>query len=230
METATASGQTVLLGISGQSGVLKSTAAAATAVAEALTDSSYDGVYLNITPSAENGDALAAFVQALRAAVPEKKLYVAASAPARREAIPDYQALGKAADRIVLQVSGHEDTDGAVPVYAMEPLETVYYALSALNDQIPGEKLALLLTTEGRGRKGTGKPTAFSGDTVAALEAKGRTYYSDRYACAYLETKDTVVWYLNEKALEARQQLLRCFGVSSCCLSTPNGTLQAQES
>ena len=161
METATASGQTVLLGISDQSGVLKSTAAAATAVAEALTDSSYDGVYLNITPSAENGDALAAFVQALRAAVPEKKLYVAASAPARREAIPDYQALGKAADRIVLQVSGHEDTDGAVPVYAMEPLETVYYALSALNDQIPGEKLALLLTAEGHGRKGTGKPTAF---------------------------------------------------------------------
>lgn len=95
METATASGQTVLLGISGQSGVLKSTAAAATAVAEALTDSSYDGVYLNITPSAENGNALAAFVQALRAAVPEKKLYVAASAPARREAIPDYQALGR---------------------------------------------------------------------------------------------------------------------------------------
>ena len=229
METATASGQTVLLGISGQSGVLKSTAAA-TAVAEALTDSSYDGVYLNITPSAENGDALAAFVQALRAAVPKKKLYVAASAPARREAIPDYQALGKAADRIVLQVSGHEDTDGAVPVYAMEPLETVYYALSTLNDQIPGEKLALLLTAEGRGRKGTGNPTAFSGDAVAALEAQGRTYYSDRYACAYLETKDTVVWYLNEKALETRQQLLRCFGVSSCCLSTPNGTLHAQES
>ena len=71
METATASGQTVLLGISGQSGVLKSTAVA-TAVAEALTDSSYDGVYLNITPSAENGDALAAS-QALRAA--GEKLY-----------------------------------------------------------------------------------------------------------------------------------------------------------
>ena len=76
----------------------------------------------------------------------------------------------------------------------MEPLETVYYALSALNDQIPGEKLALLLTAEGHGRKGTGKPTAFNGDTVAPLEAKGRTYYSDRYACAYLETKDTVGW------------------------------------
>ena len=229
-ETAKVSGQTVLLGISGQSGVLKSTTAAATAVAEALTDSNYDGVYLSITPSAENSDALAAFVQALRAAVPEKKLYVAASAPSRGEMTPDYQALGKAADRIVLQVAGYVDTDSAVPVYAMEPLETVYYALSALNDQIPGEKLALLLTAEGRGRKSTGKPAAFNGDAVAALEAQGHAYYSDRYACAYLETKDTVVWYLNEKTLEARQQLLRCFGVSSYCLTTPNGTLQAQES
>ena len=212
-----------------QTGVLKSTAAAATAVAEALTDSSYDGVYLNITPSAENGDALAAFVQALRAAVPEKKLYVAASAPARREAIPDYQALGKAADRIVLQVSGHEDTDGAVPVYAMEPLETVYYALSALNDQIPGEKLALLLTAEGHGRKGTGKPTAFSGDAVAALEVQGRAYYSDRYACAYVEAGDTTAWYLDGRALDARRQLLNCFGVNSLCLSTLNGTLNPTE-
>ena len=28
----------------------------------------------------------------------------------------------------------------------------------------------------------------------------------------------------------SEEELLRCFGVSSCCLSTPNGTLQAQES
>lgn len=102
METATASGQTVLLGISGQSGVLKSTAAAATAVAEALTDSSYDGVYLNITPSAENGDALAAFVQGAPGRCAGEKAVCGGKRPGRREAIPDYQALGKAADRIVL--------------------------------------------------------------------------------------------------------------------------------
>ena len=82
--------------------------------------------------------------------------------------------------------------------------DSVYYALSALNDQIPGEKLALLLTAEGHGRKGTGKPTAFSGDTVAALEAQGRTYYSDRYACAYLETKDTVCLLYTSSAVWRR--------------------------
>ena len=60
--------------------------------------------------------------------------------------------------------------------------------------------------------------------------ARYETFSDPESACAYLETKDTVVWYLNEKALETRQQLLRCFGVSSCCLSTPNGTLHAQES
>ena len=111
----------------------------------------------------------------------------------------------------------------------MEPLETVYYALSTLNDQIPGEKLALLLTAEGCGRKGTGKPTAFNGDAVAALEAKGRTYYSDRYACAYVEAGDTTAWYLDGRALDARRQLLNCFGVNSLCLSTLNGTLNPAE-
>ena len=52
-----------------------------------------------------------------------------------------------------------------------------------------------------------------------------------RIALAYycLDEEGPALRYF-EKALEARQQLLRCFGVSSCCLSTPNGTLQAQES
>ena len=141
--------------------------------------------------------------------------------------MPDYQALGKAADRIILQVAGYENTDNTVPVYAMEPLENIYYALSVLNDQIPGEKLALLLTAEGRGRsEKEKKAVSFNGDAVSALEAQSRVYYSDRYACAYIEAKETVVWYLSGKALEARQQLLGCFGVSSYCLTTPNGALR----
>lgn len=227
METAKAAGQTVLLGISGQSSVLKSTAAAAAAVAKVMTDSDYDGVYLNITQSAENSDALASLTQALQSAMPDKKLYAAVSSPVRGTAVPDYQALGKAADRIILQVAGYENTDNTVPVYAMEPLENIYYALSVLNDQIPGEKLALLLTAEGRGRsEKEKKAVSFNGDAVSALEAQSRVYYSDRYACAYIEAKETVVWYLSGKALEARQQLLGCFGVSSYCLTTPNGALR----
>ena len=110
------------------------------------------------------------------------------------------------------------------------PLENICYALSVLNDQVFAGKLSLLLTASGQARKSGGRFSGIDETALNALLQKGTAYYSDRYACAYLETKDTVVWYLNEKALEARQQLLRCFGVSSCCLSTPNGTLQAQES
>ena len=112
----------------------------------------------------------------------------------------------------------------------MEPLENICYALSVLNDQVFAGKLSLLLTASGQARKSGGRFSGIDETALNALLQKGTAYYSDRYACAYLETKDTVVWYLNEKALEARQQLLRCFGVSSCCLSTPNGTLPAQES
>ncbi len=182
METATASGQTVLLGISGQSGVLTSTAAAATAVAEALTDSSYDGVYLNITRPLKMATP---WLPSYRRSGPlsGEKAVCGGKRPGPQGSNSDYQALGKAADRIVLQVSGHEDTDGAVPVYAMEPLETVYYALSTLNDQIPVRSSPCF---DGGGLRPEGyrKTTAFNGDAVAALEAKGRTYYSDRYACA----------------------------------------------
>ena len=230
MEKAKAAGQTVLLGISGQSSALKSAALAAVAVAKTMTGSDYDGIYLNITRPTEIRGALGSFAQSFRAARPELKLYAAVDAPLRGGSTPDYQALGEAADRVVLRVSGYEDTTGAVPVYAMEPLENVYYALSALNDQIPGEKLALLLTAEGRGRsEKEKKAVSLNGDAVAALEAKGRVSYSDRYACAYLETKDTVAWYLNAKALEARLRLLRCFGASACCFTSPNGTLRPLE-
>ena len=50
------------------------------------------------------------------------------------------------------------------------------------------------------------------------------TYYSNRYACAYLnstsvDNKSLVVWYLNGQALAERMQLLRCFGVDQVCLS-----------
>ena len=227
-EAGNAAGQTVLLGISGQASALKNAAKAAAAIRDAVAGSGFGGVYLSIAQSADPAE-LAAFVQTLRAVLPEQALYVEVNAPVRGKTAPDYTALSKAADRIVLRVSAYENTDGAVPVYAMEPPEAVYYALSVLNSQVPGEKLSLLLTAEGRERKGTGKTAILSGEDVAALEPLGQVYFSDRYACAYLETKDTVAWYLNARALETRRQLLHCFGVTSCCFTTPNGTLPAPE-
>ena len=168
---------------------------------------------------------LTQLAQALRAAMPEKKLYVAADAPVSGQTAPDYTALGQAADELVLRVAAYTDTAAEVPVYAMEPLEHICYALGVLTDQVPAGKLSLLLTAAGQAKKSGGKFTAADAKILETLTGQGTAYYSDRYACAYVETKDTVAWYLDGRALTARRQLLNCFGVSSLCVSTLNGTL-----
>lgn len=142
---------------------------------------------------------------------------------------PDYAALSKTADRLVLRVSAYTDTESAVPVCAMEPLENICYALSVLNDQVFAGKLSLLLTASGQARKSGGRFSGIDETALNALLQKGTAYYSDRYACAYVEAGDTTAWYLDGRALDARRQLLNCFGVNSLCLSTLNGTLNPTE-
>ena len=223
---AQTAGKAVLLGVSGQAFVLKNGAAAAQALAQEVTDGGYDGLYLNISLQEwADGTRLAQMAQAVRAAMPDKKLYVAADAPASGQTAPDYTALGKAADKIVLRVAAYIDTKTEAPVYAMEPLEHICYALGILKDQIPTGKLSLLVTAEGQAKKGSGKFAAVDTKSLGDLTRQGTAYYSDRYACAYVETKDTVAWYLDGRALNARRQLLNCFGVNSLCVSTLNGTL-----
>lgn len=111
-------------------------------LAQAVTEGGYDGLYLDIGQPRPmtNGHALGALVQRLRTAMPDKRLYVAADAPARGQTVPDYTALGKAADRLVLRLPAYTDSEAAVPVYAMEPPETVYYALSILTRQLSSRK------------------------------------------------------------------------------------------
>ena len=106
----------------------------------------------------------------------------------------------------------------------MEPPETVYYALSILTRQLSAEKLSLRLTAEGRCLEGN-KSYAPTADTRTAVLAQGSTHYSDRYACAYAQSGKLTLWYLNGRSLTERQQLLRCFGADSVCLSTGSGTL-----
>ena len=219
---AQAAGKAVLLGVSGQAFVLKNGAA----VAQAVSDGGYDGLYLNISQQEwADGTRLAQLAQAVRAAMPDKKLYVAVDAPASGQTAPDYTALGKTVDKIVLRVAAYTDTKTEVPVYAMEPLEHICYALGTLKDQLPAGKLSLLVTAEGQAKKSNGKFAAVDAKSLEDLTRQGTAYYSDRYACAYVETKDTVAWYLDGRALNARRQLLNCFGVNSLCVSTLNGTL-----
>ena len=99
------------------------------------------------------------------------------------------------------------------------------WRLGILKDQIPTGKLSLLVTAKGQAKKGSGKFAAVDAASLEELTRQGTAYYSDRYACAYVETKDAVAWYLDGRALNARRQLLNCFGVNALCVSTLNGTL-----
>lgn len=218
-------GKAVLLGVTGQSGTLSADTKSVARLAQAVTEGGYDGLYLDIgQPANDNGHALGALVQRLRTAMPDKRLYVAVDAPARGQTVPDYTEVGKAADRLVLRLPAYTDSEAAVPVHAMEPPETVYYALSILTRQLSAEKLSLRLTVEGRCLEGN-KSYAPTADTRTAVLAQGSTHYSDRYACAYTQSGKLTLWYLNGRSLTERQQLLRCFGADSVCLSTGSGTL-----
>ena len=222
----------VLLGVSGQASALEAGTSAAEPLLQALEDSGADGLYLDITQR-QWTDAvhLTQLAEALHRAAPEKKLYVEADAPVRGELDPDYAGLAAAADRIVLRVPAVTDSAAAVPVCAMEPLENICYALSVLNDEVPAQKLSLLLTAAGQAwNAGSRRFSTVTGDTLEAMLEEGTTYYSDRYACAYAETENGVVWYLDGRGLAARRQLLNCFGVNALCVSTPEGMLTLAES
>ena len=120
----------------------------------------------------------------------------------------------------MLRLPAYTDSEAAVPVYAMEPPETVYYALSILTRQVSAEKLSLRLTVEGRCLEGN-KSYAPTADTRTAVLAQASTHYSDRYACAYLTSGsgDTAVWYLNGEAALERARMAAFFGVDQLCLS-----------
>ena len=86
--------------------------------------------------------------------------------------------------------------------------------------------LPLLLTTAGsQWKNGKRVSNADSGEIAELLadEKNTESYYSSRYACAYLAQKmqgNTVtVWYLDRQAAEARRQMCAFFGVDQICLS-----------
>ena len=93
------------------------------------------------------------------------------------------------------------------------------------------EKLSLLLTTANRVWTGGRNGELLSSRETAALLEKSQIdgYYSDRYACAYLsgslDRQELVVWYLDERSVAERAELLHCFGVDQICFSQLNGLL-----
>ena len=226
---ARAAGAKALLHVTGgSSALLGKPVEIAEALAQAAAD--YDGVYLDLPQLADNRrTALTETVAALGEKLGEKLLYVTAEAPAwqgKTYSAYDYAALAASADRLVLRVAPYQKTADGFTVAPLEPMEEVYYALAELKGTVPAGKLSLLLTTAGsQWKNGKRVSNADSGEIAELLadEQNTESYYSSRYACAYLAQKmqgNTVtVWYLDRQAAEARRQMCAFFGVDQICLS-----------
>ena len=231
LEAVHAAGAKALLHVTASGSVLSHSAAQlAAAVADAAADGGYDGVYLDIPVSGEKQEAaLTALAQALDGALGERSLYVAADAPAWGEGTSgalDYEALGRAADCLVVRVQAYEkEADGFVSA-PLEPLEEVYYALSRLRTKVDKSRLCLLLTTTASAWEG-GRERTMDGaevETLLADHAHTQSYYAQRYACAYLVQQTSgswplTVWYLDEQSVRERTRMCAFLGVDRVCLS-----------
>ena len=221
------SGATELLRVSGGSSALSGTAAStAAALADAVEQGGYDGVLLDLSNLRDDQKTqLTKLVQQTAAKLGDKLLYVMADAPDNEDGSTgayDLAALGSAADKLVLRVDAYEKTAEELTVAPLEPLEEFYSVLAQLNGVVAAEKLSVCISTRGVcwvGEKRSGTMDAQQIREVA--EDGAECYYSNRYEAAYLTWekggKQAVVWYLDSRALEAREQMLRLFGVGQVC-------------
>ena len=227
LEAAASAGAAPLLRVTGTDTALRGDPSqTAEMLAAAVEDSGCQGLFLDLAElSASRRESFTGLVEELRDQLGDQLLYVVVEAPAWQGTAYtgyDYAALAEAADRLVVRVAAYENTEGAIPVAPLEPLEEVYYALAELRDQVDGGKLCLLLTTTGSGWSNGRHTGALTAEEIEELLDSPRTqdYYSDRYACAYLTADDgrTVVWYLNGAAALERIRMAALFGVGQICL------------
>lgn len=235
VQSVTVTGARALFHVEYDAEALPEAAQAESAAAQLLSaaaDAGCRGVLLDCADSdAAHKAAYTALAQALKGAMEEGwVLYVTAQAPVWQGESPqgyDYAALGKSADRLVVQVGAYEEMVGGFPTTPPEPLEEVYYALCKLTEQVSPEKLSLSLTTTAAAWVDSGKGYQPGGEMpVQELEElleDGQTYYSERYQAAYGLSEErgrtTAVWYLNADAAAERVQLARLLGVTHVTLS-----------
>lgn len=201
-------------------------------LAKAVENGGYDGLILDLEKlKSTQESAMSRLMRALRPALDGKPLYIIADAPAWDGTVYEgynYGLIGENADCLILRVSSYTGLTGTFPTAPVEPLEEAYYALGELRGVIDGDKLALLVTTEGAlylgGRESGGISQAEIRKLLTADETK--EYYSTRYDCAYAasvyDKREAVVWYLNERGIEARARLAGLFGVTRLCMGDLN--------
>ena len=199
----------------------------ASALVSAVDASGCQGLFLDLEKlSSEHKRDFTALAEALRERLGDRPLYLMAEAPVWQGETHggyDCAALAEFADRLVLRVTPYEEASAAdFPVGPVEPLEEVYYALAELRETAEQGKISLLLTTTGAAWSDERHTGDISAAEIEALLAdpQTRSYYADRYGCAYLTTDDgAAVWYLDGEAARERVRLAAFFGVDQVCLS-----------
>ena len=185
----------------------------------------YDGVFLNLSGVPETE-----YLRSLKEGLGKKPLYLRVSVSA--EGTP-YAALAEIADALVVCVPGEARVVEGFPVDPPEPLEEVYDALRILSAQ--GCPVFLMLTTSGNLWTDGAFTGTVSGQEIAGLLADPacKSYYSDRYACAYLRipagagVPERVVWYTDADAAAARVRMARLFGAEGVFLTRPSDAMES---
>lgn len=200
---------------------------------EAVENGGYDGLFLDISglTSTPQRNELTAVAAALREGLGRKLLYIAAETPSWHGRLPgyDYAALGEYADRLVLKIDSPVSRVNGVVTAPPEPLEETYFALNRMRGLVDAGKLSLMVSSRGTVWNSESEGETISGGGIGELmeDQWTKTYYSGRYACAYLETGDgsTAVWYLNGQSIQERVRLARLFGVDQLCVSEMDDAL-----
>ena len=223
-------GAKVFLYMQGSANVLdKDLKEMSAAMAEPVTAGGYDGLILDIPDvPAKKVAALADMVRLLKTALGEMPVCLVTEAPGRTEKAregSDYAALAAAADKLILKPAALEQVNKEFVVAPVDPLEEVYYGVASVVDQIGADKVSVMLDS-GLYKWVKEKSYSLSEAELAELLAAKttKTYYSDRYACAYLTGVDKMnapvtAWYLTAEDVETRVQLIKSMGVSQICIS-----------
>ncbi|MCI8809244.1 MAG: hypothetical protein HFF84_03800 [Oscillibacter sp.] len=204
-------------------------------ILETVKAEDYDGVFLEITglTSTPQRRELTTTAELLRKGLDNQILYIAAEAPTWQGRLPgyDYTALGEIADRLVLMIESPVESIGDLTTAPLEPLEETYYSLSRMRGLVDAGKLSLMVSSTayawGNGIRGEALPGTKVAEILAGQQT--RSFYSDRFACAYLESQwediPVTIWYLNGQAVEARIQLGRLFNVEQLCVQELDSAL-----
>ena len=208
-------------------------AEAAERLEKAVTDGGFDGLLLDIPGlGADHRSKLTTLARSANSFLGSKGFYLVAEAPTRSGTTYggyDYAALSAHSDALVLRTASPADTGTTIPTAPVDPVEEIYYALSSLKEI---ENLTLLVTSEPSvwRQKRQADPLTLL-ELEQALAEGAQRYYSDRFQCAYLHTKNGLtVWYLDEEASADRLQFMRLMGVDRICFTNAAGVSEGVRS